>query len=35
MISVDNRAGNKLDQFLSLTADITHHSVGGGTEVVA
>ena len=34
MISMDNRAGNKLDQFLPMAADITHHPVGDGTEVV-
>jgi hypothetical protein len=34
MVSVDNRAGNKLDQFLPVSADITHHPVDGGTEVV-
>jgi hypothetical protein len=34
MISMDNRAGNKLDQFLPMAADITHHPVAGGSEVV-
>ena len=34
MISIDNRAGNKLDQFLPVSADITHHPVADGTEVV-
>ena len=34
MISMDNRAGNKLDQFLPVAAEITHHPVAGGTEVV-
>ena len=34
MISMDNRSGNKLDQFLPVAADITHHPVAGGSEVV-
>jgi len=34
MVSLDNRAGNKLDQFVPVTADITHHPVAGGSEVV-
>jgi hypothetical protein len=34
MISIDNRSGNKLDQFLPVAADVTHHPVAGGTEVV-
>jgi hypothetical protein len=34
MVSLDNRAGNKLDQFLPVAADVTHHPVAGGTEVV-
>ncbi len=34
MISIDNRAGNKLDQFVPVSADITHHPVTDGTEVV-
>jgi hypothetical protein len=33
MVSVDNRAGNKLDQFLPVQADVTHRPVDGGTEV--
>ena len=33
MISLDNRAGNKLDQFLPVTATIAHRPVHGGSEV--
>jgi hypothetical protein len=33
MISLDNRAGNKLDQFLPVAATITHRPVAGGSEV--
>jgi hypothetical protein len=33
MISLDNRAGNKLDQFVPVAASISHRPVAGGTEV--
>jgi hypothetical protein len=34
LVAVDNRAGNKLDQFMAVKADIAHHPVAGGSEVV-
>ena len=33
LISVENRGGNKLDQFLPVAATITHHPVAAGSEV--
>jgi hypothetical protein len=33
MISLDNRAGNKLDQFVPVAATVTHRAVSGGSEV--
>ncbi|MEP6624979.1 MAG: DUF4012 domain-containing protein [Acidimicrobiia bacterium] len=33
MVSVANRGGNKLDQFLAVGADIAHHRVANGSEV--
>jgi hypothetical protein len=33
LISIDNLSGNKLDQFLPVGADITHHPVPDGSEV--
>ncbi len=35
MIAVQNRAGNKLDQFLSVATTIDHHRVSGGSQVTA
>lgn len=33
LIAVENRAGNKLDQFLDVSAAITHRTLGGGSQV--
>lgn len=33
LLGVANLSGNKLDQFLPVTADLTHKAVSGGTEV--
>jgi hypothetical protein len=33
MVSLDNRSGNKLDQFLPVNTTVTHEPVAGGTEV--
>jgi hypothetical protein len=33
MVSLDNRSGNKLDQFLPVNTTVSHRSVAGGTEV--
>jgi hypothetical protein len=35
MVSFDNRSGNKVDQFIAVKTDVTHHRVKGGSEVVA
>ncbi len=33
LVSISNRSGNKLDQFLKVDADLTHRAVADGTEV--
>ena len=35
MVAVENRAGNKLDQFLPVATTIEHHRVAGGSQVTA
>ena len=35
MVAVQNRSGNKLDQFLPVAVTIAHHRVSGGSEVTA